>query len=85
MKLNPNIAYNKITDDEIKVLKLDEDNNVYTLEKSVANVFELIAKGESEDAIKSSLQKQHSNLSKDQIETFCSDTFKQFKELGFLE
>lgn len=85
MKLNPNIAFNKITDDEIKVLKLDEDNNVYTLEKSVANVFELISKGESEDAIKSSLQKKHSDLSKDQIDAFCADTFSQFKELGFIE
>ena len=85
MKLNPNIAFNKVSDTEIKVIKLDDDNNVYTLEKYVAHVFELISKGDDTAAIKEKIKKELSNKSEKDIDVFLNSTLEEFKKLGFFE
>ncbi|PIP88714.1 MAG: hypothetical protein COW01_14335 [Bdellovibrionales bacterium CG12_big_fil_rev_8_21_14_0_65_38_15] len=84
MKISPNIAFNKINDDEIKVLKLDDDNNVYTLEKSVAHVFDMINKEEKIDAITKSISEQTKKDEKEVV-TFVNETIEEFKKLGFFE
>lgn len=84
MKISPNIAFNKINDDEIKVLKLDDDNNVYTLEKSVAHVFEMINKEEKMDAITKTISEQTKKDEKEVV-TFVNETIEEFKKLGFFE
>jgi len=84
VKISPNIAFNKINDDEIKVLKLDDDNNVYTLEKSVAHVFDMINKEEKIDAITKSISEQTKKDEKEVV-TFVNETIEEFKKLGFFE
>lgn len=85
MKLSSNIAFNQISDDEIKVLKLDDDNNVYTLEKSVAHVFQLISKEKTTEEINSDIQSKISGKSPSEVSTFVSETIEEFKKLGFFE
>ena len=85
MKLSSNIAFNQINENEIKVLKLDDDNNVYTLEKSVAHVFELISKEKSTQEINSDIKSKLPSKSENEVSAFVKDTIEEFKKLGFFE
>lgn len=85
MKLNANIAFNKVSDDEIKVLKLDDDNNVYTLEKYVAHIFEMASNGDELADIKKKISAELSSKSEKDIDSFITSTMEEFKKLGFLE
>tara|TARA_R110000868_G_scaffold117600_16_gene312627 strand:- start:10694 stop:10951 length:258 start_codon:yes stop_codon:yes gene_type:complete len=85
MKINSNIAFNKVNDDEIKVLKLDDDNNVYTLEKYVAHVFEMVSNGDEVPAIKKKISAQLSSKSEKEIDAFLASTIEEFQKLGFFE
>tara|TARA_R110000868_G_scaffold129349_6_gene338044 strand:+ start:3853 stop:4110 length:258 start_codon:yes stop_codon:yes gene_type:complete len=85
MKLNANIAFNKVSDDEIKVLKLDDDNNVYTLEKYVAQVFEMVSQGDDVPAIKTKIAQKLSTKTDKEIDAFLAGTIEEFQKLGFFE
>lgn len=85
MKLSSNIAFNQINENEIKVLKLDDDNNVYTLEKSVAHVFQLISEEKSTDEISTDIRSKLPNKSASEVTAFVTDTIEEFKKLGFFE
>ncbi len=85
MKLSSNIAFNQINENEIKVLKLDDDNNVYTLEKSVAHVFQLISQEKSASEINTDIKSKLPSKSETEVNTFVAETIEEFKKLGFFE
>lgn len=85
MKLSSNIAFNQINENEIKVLKLDDDNNVYTLEKSVAHVFQLISQEKSTAEINTDIKSKLPSKSDSEVNTFVTETIEEFKKLGFFE
>ena len=85
MKTKTNIAFNSSEDGIIKIIKLDEDNKIYSIDKQVAFVFKQIADNKTYDDILSELSVLEAKKTKTELSKFLDSVIKDFKKLGFIE
>ena len=83
-KLNTNVFFKKIADDQVNILLADNDNYIFKLNKVAAQVFIMLAeKKMSEDDIKAEVIKI-TNKPTSEIDTFLSEFYKQMIKQKFL-
>lgn len=83
-KLNSNVFFKKISDDQVNILLSDDDNSIFKLNKIAARVFLMLAeKNMAEEAIKKEVIAL-SNKSEQEIEAFLNDFFSKMVEQKFL-
>lgn len=85
MKTKTNIAFNTGEDGIIKIIKLDEDNKIYSIDKQVAFVFKQISENKAYNEILVELAVLEAKKTKDELSKFLDSVIEDFKKLGFIE
>jgi hypothetical protein len=85
-KINPSFIFSRPSDDCVKVISIDQDdNNVYTIKGVSADVFTKLVNGEKLSEIKAFIQKLENSPSEDKIDIFLEQFIKDLHQLKFIQ
>ena len=84
LKLNENLAFSKNDNGEIRIIIFNDDNKVYTIDKFVAFVFNQIADGKDFETILSTLEKEGTGKTKNELKIILDELVADFKKLQFI-
>ena len=85
MILKKDLIFNKDEENKIKVIKMTDDNKIYTLDKMVAAVFEKISENKNEKEILEFLSTTNKGKTSQELDKFLKDVVDDLKKLDFLE
>lgn len=83
-KLNPNVFFKKVKDDEVNVLLVDDDNFIYKIDKVAARVFLMIVEEKLTTDLVEKKVVQITGKKNDEVDAFLKTFYKKMLELNFL-